>query len=158
MITMEIETVGVAEVASRFASMDARMTEELRASVSRLSITLQRKVVQDKLSGQVLGVRTGRGRRSIHQDVAVTGDTVSGVVSTNLFYMAGWETGWFGSDRQTAQLRAGKAKFSAGGGGGDTFKNGTPKQREFLVPTLRELNESGAIDREFELAVGRAAQ
>lgn len=156
MITFDVEAVGVAEVAASFASMNARMTEELRASVSRLSITLQRNVVQDKLSGQVLGVRTGRGRRSIHQDVAVTGDTVSGVVSTNLFYMAGWETGWSGSDRQSAQMSAAKAKF-AGSGSGDTFKNGSPKQRPFLVPALRELNQSGAIDREFEMAVTRAA-
>ncbi len=157
MITMSVEMVGVAEVAASFASMSTRMTEELRASVSRLSITLQRKVVQDKLSGQVLGVRTGRGRRSIHQDVQASGGIVSGVVSTNLFYMAGWETGWSGDGRQAAQMSAAKAKF-AGGGSGDSFKNGSPKQRPFLVPALRELDASGAISREFDAATERAMQ
>lgn len=157
MIAMNVEMVGVSEVAASFSNMSVRMTEELRVSVSRLSITLQRNVVQDKLSGQVLGVRTGRGRRSIHQDVQATGDVVSGVVSTNLFYMAGWETGWSGSERQSAQMRSAKAKF-AGSGGGDTFKNGTPKQRAFLVPALREMNQSGAIEREFDGATERAMQ
>lgn len=152
-----VEMVGTAEVAARFANMSARMTAELRLSVSRLSIALQRNVVQDKLSGQVLGVRSGRGRRSIHQDVQAVGDRVSGVVSTNLFYMAGWETGWSGSERQSAQMSAAKAKF-AGSSSGDTFKNGTPKQRAFLIPALRELDQSGAIDREFGAAVERTAQ
>lgn len=152
---ISVEMLGVAEVAASFDSMNSRMTQELRESVSRLSISLQRKVVQDKLSGQVLGVRTGRGRRSIHQDVQVTGDVISGVVSTNLFYMAGWETGWSGDARQSAQMSATKAKF-AGSGGGDSFKNGSPKQRPFLVPTLKEMDAAGIIQREFEAATERA--
>ena len=151
MITVTAE--GVGEVVAHLDGLTARMTEELRASIARLSIRLQTKVKQDMLSGQVLGVRTGRGKRSIHQDVQVDGARVSGVVSTNLFYMVGWETGWQGAGE--AGLKSTKSKFSLSGSG-DTFKNGSAKKRSFLVPSLMEMEQSGEIKAGIEAGVGKA--
>ena len=153
---ISVETVGVSEVIARFDRLSDRMTEELRAGISRLSIQLQGRVKSDFLSGQSLGVQTGRGKRSIQQDVQVSGNAVSGVVSTNVDYMIGWETGWPGS-AQEASLTAAKAKFDPAASA-DTFKNGTPKKRAFLVPALKALQESGAIQREIDAAIARAAK
>lgn len=154
---IEVYLDGAGEVLAQLDSLSARMTEELRAAISRLTIKLQSKVKQDKLSGQVLGVRTGRGRRSIQQDVSIDGSRVVGVVSTNVNYMIGWETGWqFYAGGGKHDLSASKAKFALSSEGGDTFNNGTPRQRPFLVPSLKELSESGVIQSEIDGAVGSA--
>lgn len=146
---------GTGEVVAYLGSLDKRMTEELRVAISKLSIRLQTNVKENKLSGQVLGVRTGRGKRSIQQAVSVDGNRVVGAVSTNVFYMIGWETGWEGANERS--MKAAKAKYDlSGGGGGDTFKNGTPKKRPFLVPALKEMASSGQIQSEIDAAIGRA--
>lgn len=147
---------GVGEVAAKLDRLNSRMTIELRVAIARLTIKAQRKVQQEKLSGQVLGVRTGRGKRSIQQDVSVSDTRVTGVVSTNVGYMIGWETGWTGGGGDQG-LAAAKGKF-AGSGSATNFKNGTEKKRAFLIPTLRELEDSGAIKAETDAAVARAAQ
>lgn len=144
---------GAGEVIAHLGSLNDQLTEELRKSVARLTIKLQKRVVTEKLAGQVLGVRTGRGRRSIQQTTYQDGNRVVGVVSTNLFYMVGWETGWPGA--QERGLKAAKAKFDIGASA-DTFKNGTPKQRAFLVPSLKEMQSSGEIARDISAGIGRA--
>lgn len=151
---------GVGEVVARFENFSDKLTNELQTSVNRLTIQLQTKVRNEKLSGQVLGVRTGRGQRSIQQAPAtVEGGKVVGLVSTNVFYMVGWETGWPdggpGSGRQS--LKAAKSKFDLSASS-DTFKNGTPKKRAFLVPTLKEMEQNGAILTEMKDAVARASK
>jgi hypothetical protein len=148
---------GVGEVITKLDGYSERLTEELRTSVNRMTIKLQQKVVQEKLQGQVLGVRTGRGQRSIQMDPAtVAGPVVSGVVSTNVFYMIGWEQGWpDGSPGGRQSLKSAKARFDLSATS-DAFKNGSPKKRAFLVPSLKELDASGAIKAEFEAAVARS--
>jgi hypothetical protein len=153
---IEVYAEGIGEVVAKLDSLDARMTDELRIGIGRLSAKLQGNVQKDKLSGQVLGVRTGRGRRSIQQDVRVAGSKVTGIVSTNVNYMIGWELGWPGSQEHEG-MKAAKAKFDVSASA-DSFKNGTPKKRSFLVPALKELSESGAINEEISAAIGRAAK
>ena len=147
---IEAYTNGVGEVVARLDALNDKLHAELMASVSKLTIGLQRNVVEKKLQGQVLGVRSGDGQRSIAQDVQANGDIITGVVSTNLFYMVGWELGW--PDRAMA---AAKGKFNLSGTS-DTFANGTPKKRAFLVPSLQELAESGAITEGINAATMRA--
>ena len=70
--------------------------------------------------------------------------------------MIGWETGWSGS----SGVGASKAKFNpkAGAGDSDTFKNGSPKKRPFLVPALKEMQASGKIQAELDQAIQRATK
>lgn len=146
-------TEGAGEVVTKLERLDARMTEELRQSISRLAFKLQAKVQNEKLSGQVLGVRTGRGKRSIHTDIRTEGQRVIGVVSTNVFYMIGWELGWPDA-AQHASIAGAKGKFDVGSGG--SFKNGSPKKRAFLIPALKEMNESGIIEADIQSGISRA--
>lgn len=149
MITSEIN--GVAETVAHLEALGPASIERLRIGIARATTKLQRKVVTEKLAGQVLGVRTGRGRRSIHMDVQASGDRVVGVVSTNLFYMVGWETGWDGAGA-SKQLSAAKSKFKPKGGVG-----GGLRKRSFLVPSLMEMEASGEIRAEITAALAGVA-
>jgi hypothetical protein len=139
---------GVGEVVAKLDALDGRMTEELRGGVQRLTIKLQKKVKEEKLSGQVLGVRTGRLKRSIQQDVQVQGTKISGVVSTNVFYGVGWELGW-PDGKGSKGLSSAKAKFKPSAGA---------RQRPFLVPSLKEMEQSGIIAAELDAALVRGVQ
>ncbi len=145
---------GEREVVAHFEHRGQAIETEIEKAIKRLTVTLQTKVKTEKLSGQVLGVRTGRGRRSIHEDTFRDGGKVVGVVSTNVSYMIGWETGWEGSGGG-AQMAKAKAKFSPKGSA-DLFGNGGARKRSFLVPSLAEMDSSGAIRAELEAATERA--
>lgn len=147
---------GAGEVVARLDGMSDRLTVELRKSISRMTINLQDSVKRDFLSGQSLGVKTGRLKRSIQQEVTVSGTTVSGVVSTNVVYGIGWETGWSG-DAGRPSLKAAKSEFSLAATT-DAFKNGTPKKRAFLVPALRAFDVSGAIQTGISDAIEKAVK
>ncbi len=143
-------------------SLDRRgeaIEREFKGGIGRLTIRLQKMVKSDKLRGQVLGWRTGRLNNSIAQGVIDEGAKVVGVVSTNVSYGIGWETGWTGSSGRAAapdkwDMSAAKAKFSPASA--DTFKNGTPKKRSFLASALRDLEASGIIGTELDAAIKRA--
>jgi hypothetical protein len=81
------------------------------------------------------------------------GANVVGIVSTNVGYGIGWELGWPDSETRTS-LNAAKGKFSLSGGG-DQFKNGTPKKRSFLVSALKDFEASGEIRTELEAVAER---
>lgn len=59
--------VGDKEIARRFRALPDGIRSRVTESIGRLILKLQRKVMQEKLSGQVLKVRTGTLRRSIDQ-------------------------------------------------------------------------------------------
>jgi hypothetical protein len=144
-----------AEVVANFDKLGINLKKELVGGIGRLAIKLQTKVKEEKLSGQVLGVRTGRGRRSIQQVVEEQGTSVVGIVSTAVNYMVGWELGWPDAGVQQS-LSSAKAKFDPAGGGGAEFKNGTPRERSFLRTALREMEAAGVIKAEIEAADARA--
>lgn len=139
---------GEGEVAIHFAEYSASLSREVDAATKRLTVKLQTKVKTEKLTGQVLGVRTGRGRRSIQQTTFREGDKSIGVVSTNVFYMIGWETGWANWKGGTA-LATAKAKFNPAAG---------PRKRAFLVPSLGEMDSGGTIRAEYDAAARRAVR
>ena len=147
---MDEYVVGANEVVAKFNARSEALSEELRKGISRLTIKLQTKVQTEKLAGQVLNRRTGRLNRSIQQAVFDEGGKIVGVVSTNVFYGIGWELGWPGSAGGQA-LAGAKAKFKPGGSS-TAFKNGSPRKRAFLVPSLEEFETAGTIRTEIEAA------
>lgn len=144
--------VGGTEVAARLDRLPEMYRAELAKGIGVLAIKLYKNVVRDKLSGQVLGVKTGRLRRSIKEKVFDEGDSVVGVVSTKLIYGIGWETGWADYTPRASIAKA-KSKFKPGGDA-TTFKNGKPRKRSFLASALRDLEESGLIRQEIDKAIG----
>lgn len=78
--------VGDKEIARRFRALPDGIRSRVTESIGRLILKLQRKVMQEKLSGQVLKVRTGTLRRSIDQRLVTDNGAVTGVVSTNVKY------------------------------------------------------------------------
>ena len=87
------------------------MQNALNQSVSRMALRLLARVKADKLSGQVLKVRTGRLRRSINQRVVREGQGVYGYVGTNVDYGRTHEFGFKGAVSVRAHLREVKQAF-----------------------------------------------
>jgi phage gpG-like protein len=83
---VSIAVVGDKEVIERFQRLPDSVRESLRRAVQDLAVRLQHHVAQDKLSGQVLNVRSGKLSRSIDQVVLQNGDEIVGVVSTSVKY------------------------------------------------------------------------
>jgi phage gpG-like protein len=89
------------------ARLDA-MPERVRAVVARevnafaLDVT---NIAKKKVSGDVLKVKTGRLRRSIHPEVKSTAAGVEGTVGTNVEYAARFELGFKGNESVRAFTR-----------------------------------------------------
>ena len=76
--------------------------------MGRLVLKLQRRVRAEKLSGQVLKVRTGNLRRSIDTAMVESSNGVVGVVSTNTKYGRIHEYGFKGTMSVKAHMRTNK--------------------------------------------------
>ena len=112
------ELIGAERVVAFLELLPQKAMAAIKADVSRLAITLLRKVQEEKLSGQVLKNQTGTLRRSINQRVEVFGQqAVVGSVGTNLSYAAAHEFGFKGPVNVKAHMRLVKKAF------GRTVKN-----------------------------------
>lgn len=107
MIDISAEVVGAEAVQLRFATLPDLMRQRVRASVQALGLELLRKVKAEKLSGQVLNVRTGRLRRSVNEETRTGGDSVTSTVGTNVSYARFWELGFRGVEQVREHLRLG---------------------------------------------------
>lgn len=87
------QLLGVEKVLSVMEQAGSNVHQVLRSEVRSLAIMLSGYVKTDKLSGEVLHVRTGRLRRSITFRVDEQGSLISGVVGTNVEYAAAHEFG-----------------------------------------------------------------
>ncbi len=108
-------TVGGALEARIAALQPAQLRPALRPTVERETIALQAHVVEHKLSGQVLHVRSGTLRRSITYTLHETEDAIVGRVGTNLEYAAIHE---YGGTIHVPEIRPRRAKalhFYVGG-------------------------------------------
>lgn len=85
-MTITAYLIGDAELRARMDRMYPNAQKGLLDAVTRLAVQLQRHVMQDKLTGQVLQVRTGTLRRSINQRVTQQADSTTGQVGTNVVY------------------------------------------------------------------------
>lgn len=156
---IEAQVTGDTVVAYRMRRLPASTREEIRVAIGRLTLRLQRRVMRDKLSGQVLKVRTGTLRRSINQVVLDEADGVAGIVSTNVKYGRLHEYGLKGEVTVKAHLRTIKKAFG---------KSITPMQiavkqhtaqrdlpkRSFLRTALEDI--APQVRPELEKAIARA--
>ena len=90
---MSLEIQGLDAILTTLAKAPGLMEKVLVAKMRDCMIQLQRHVQKDKLTGQVLHVRTGVLRNSIHPNVESDGKTVVGTVRTNVKYGVFWEFG-----------------------------------------------------------------
>ncbi|MBY4799899.1 hypothetical protein K6W78_07770 [Burkholderia cepacia] len=95
-MNFDAQVKGESQVIARIGRIVPNVRNALVQRVQRLVIALQVHVVADKLSGQVLNVRTGRLRRSVNQAVTTTDTTITGVVSTPVEYAPVHEYGFQG--------------------------------------------------------------
>jgi len=84
---------GDKETIARLQAMPGKARVAIKATVQRLTLRLLTKVKMEKLTGQVLNVRTGRLRNSINQRVTETQSGVFGSVGTNVEYARVHEMG-----------------------------------------------------------------
>ncbi len=149
---------GESAVIERFKNLPGDALERLRVGMTRLALKLQRKVVTEKLSGQLLKVRTGTLRRSIQYRI----DNVSnGVIATvgsrineanPLKYAAPHEYGFQGSVNVKQHLRMMTTAF------GKDVKNPRQilvkahqmrvniKEKAYLRSSLKEMREEIKAD------------
>lgn len=161
MISAYVE--GAGEVIAKLDRLSDRMAEELKIAISSMTIQLQKDVKEDFLSGQALNVKTGRLKRSIHQDVQASGSTISGVVSTNVVYAAVHEFGF----NKTVQVKDYQRWQTVAWGKPMDPKQVTVKahsmkmnipQRPFLVPALKAFEASGKIREGIDAAIAKATE
>jgi phage gpG-like protein len=159
---IETYVVGDREVVARLQRMGTRLPEEMKVGIERLTVKLQNKVKADKLSGQVLKVRTGRLRNSIARDVISEGPMVTGMVSTPVVYARPHEFGFSGTVAVREHMRTIKQAFGRpidpveATVRAHSMKMNLP-ERSFLRSSLDEMEAAGTIRGEMEAAVERAA-
>lgn len=137
--------VGDASVVANLGLRGERVKDEARKAVQSMALkTLV--LVKQKLSDDVLRVRTGRLRRSITQKVAEDASSITGTVGTNVEYAARHELGFNGEERVQEHLRTIKTAFGKSiKGGAVTFTVAAHTRtvnypaRSFLATALAEL-------------------
>ena len=103
------ELIGDKHLGDRLEQAREAMDGAMRKATVRGALKLLRHIKADKLSGQVLNVRSGRLRRSINQRVEEkSGGVFDGIVGTNVEYAARFEYGFSGSESVRAHIRKGK--------------------------------------------------
>ena len=134
-----IVTVNADSLIAKMDGNPAALRRALLPVINKLSIEVQTSVKQDKLTGQVLHVRTGTLRRSINREVKEQNDGVFATIGTNVKYGIMWENGF-------------DKKIGAGARGGPRTLKGIARERyimkhppgtkfqirEYLKPTLKE--------------------
>jgi phage gpG-like protein len=152
---------------ARLAGSQDRLKQELRIVLQRLAIKVQGQVKSDKLTGQVLHVRSGTLRRSINQKLFETKDGVYAQVGTNVKYAGIHEYGFNGVEHVSAHTRRSALQFSVGRSKRARKSEGTinvrafdrhmvmPK-RSFLVSTLVE--DRSEIETSIRAAIIRGLQ
>ena len=149
------EVIGGPAVVDRLQQLPGGLRDAMRRGMGRAVLLVQTRSKEDKLSGQVLKVRTGRLRRSITSRIADDGDDkVVGTVGTNVEYARVHEYGFQGLVTVREHLRRTKS------GGTATVRTHPARmnlpERSFLRSALAELQPE--IREEFEQAVQQALQ
>jgi HK97 gp10 family phage protein len=80
---LNIKILGDDALIARLSNMPDNVRKKLLAKVTTLAFELERKIKGDKLSGQVLNVRTGKLRASIHSSVSQTETSTIGKAASS---------------------------------------------------------------------------
>lgn len=138
MLTAEV--IGAERVVVKLQTKDiAYARDNVSREVIALGLTLERRVKLEKLMGQVLSRRSGRGVRSINTRVVVPNEnTFISSTGTNLWYMRMWER--FGHKAYTVFPKFKKALYWKGARH-PVHSVHIPAEgpRPFLRPTLDEM-------------------
>lgn len=108
---IKFQITGTDRAIAQITETGKGIERSMRDTVGRLTLKLQRKVRADKLTGQVLKVRTGNLRRSIDTAVINSASGTVGVVSTNVKYGRVHEYGFSGGVTVRAHLRRAKMVY-----------------------------------------------
>jgi phage gpG-like protein len=113
------ELLGVEKVLGFLAGVSGKALSLIRVEMQRQAIDLTRYVKEQKLTGQVLHVQTGKLRRSVTYKMENiygmdSGEaSITGIVGTNLEYGRIHELGFNGTVSVREHLRRTKASFKA---------------------------------------------
>lgn len=148
---LQVWLVGDTELIARLNAMPGALQSGIARAVTRLALELQR-LVQQKLSGAVLKVRTGVLRSSINYQVERSATEVTASVGTNVQYARYHE---FGVPHSWV-IRPKSARALAFEVGGQTIfamrvTHPPLPERSFLRSSLREMEPR--IKEELERAV-----
>lgn len=103
--------VGGSTVLDRLRQMPEAARQGVARAVAQLGIDLQNNVQQNKLSGEVLRVRSGTLRQSIMLQTDQSGTAATATVWSNVDYAAAQEYGFSGTVSIRATLRQIKEAF-----------------------------------------------
>lgn len=103
--------VGGAVALGRLSAMRDAANQGIARAIAKLGTELQNNVQQNKLSGQVLQIRSGSLRQSIAVRVDQSATAVSATVSSDIDYAAAQEYGFSGTVNVQASLRQIKEAF-----------------------------------------------
>lgn len=150
---------GDTAVSADLRGLPARARTGLAKGLGRIALKLQAKVQREKLTGQVLKVKTGTLRRSVEQLVKDSGDSVLAVVSSNLSYARTHEFGFNGTASVKEHVRTIKQAFGKSIAPTQVnvkshSRNVDLPERSFLRTSLRELDSAGVIKEEITKAIG----
>lgn len=115
MIDITGRILGAETVQRRFLTANDKIRGRVRTEVRSLGVDLQRRVKENKLTGQKLRVRTGRLRRSINMQVKEAWDSIQGSVGTNVSYGRRFELGGSWTENVRAHLRKVKLALNRDG-------------------------------------------
>lgn len=102
---MKAAVLGAEKLKQYLAEREGKTRVTLTQTIGRLTLKLLRRVKADKLTGQVLNVRSGRLRRSINQRIeGANSAQVAGLVGTNVSYGRTHELGYQGDVREHLRL------------------------------------------------------
>jgi phage gpG-like protein len=107
-MTLELTLVGGQELQAKFTQAAQGAMQAVQEGVQRGCLIVQ-KCSKEKLSDDVLHVRTGRLRRSINVALTASGNAVVGSVGTNVAYAGVHEFGFDGTVTVRAHLRLAKS-------------------------------------------------
>lgn len=109
---IKVTVTGDKQSAAAIAKVQQRIATRLRDAIQRAALDLMAFVKGQKLTGQVLNVRTGRLRRSVNQRVETeAGGTIAGLVGTNVSYGRVHELGFKGTVQVKAHTRKAGGRF-----------------------------------------------
>jgi phage gpG-like protein len=152
--------VGDGELVARLQAMPEKWRASIGRAVLRLAEQLQRKVQEQKLTGQVLKVRTGSLRSSINFRVAESASSVIAAVGTNIKYAGIHEFGGTQGARTIVPKTARALAFQWKGEMRFYKRVERPAvhypERSFLRSALREM--APQIKAELEAAVREAVR
>lgn len=106
---LPIRVEGTDQVAARLARASSEVKDRVRQAIAESAARVTA-IAKDKLSDDVLHVRTGRLRRSIHFQVGGTPEAPSAAVGTNVEYAAIHE---FGGQTKAHIIEAQRGKVLA---------------------------------------------